>query len=119
MENLLKCLSYYYFIENKIKGVWNDCIQENMTLEEYDNYHGLSFVYLGATNNLVYKDSSMSTIIEFSKNYIPMLYPLEEDINIDNLSFREVQEMIEKHIDVFNLIPKGLAIDINSIPNKK
>ncbi len=120
MKNeLLKYLSYYYCIENKIKGVWNDCIRENMTLEEYDNYHGLSFGYLGTYNNLVYKDSSMANILDFSKNYIPILYPLEEDVNIDELSFREVQEMIENHVDVFNLIPKGLAFDIHSLPNTK
>ena len=36
--------------------------------------------------------------------------------NIDNMSYGLVSKLIEWHFDVFGLIQKGLAIDINSLP---
>ena len=36
--------------------------------------------------------------------------------NIDNMSYGLVSKLIEWHFDVFGLIEKGLAIDINTLP---
>lgn len=35
--------------------------------------------------------------------------------NIESLSFQLIQKLLEWHFDIFNLIPRGLAIDLNTI----
>lgn len=35
---------------------------------------------------------------------------------VDKLNYDSVEYLLSKHYDVFNLIPEGLAIDINTLP---
>lgn len=37
---------------------------------------------------------------------------------IENMSYWVMQELLKKHFDVFGLIEKGLAIDINTLENQ-
>jgi len=70
-----------------------------------------------------------------NKSYKPILHPLseltsdnayflssngymavcEECVYIDEMRYSDVEKLIERHYDVFGLIEKGLAIDINTI----
>lgn len=38
--------------------------------------------------------------------------------NLDFMIYSDVQTLIKHHFDVFGLIPAGLAIDINTLPNQ-
>ena len=39
------------------------------------------------------------------------------DLGITKLGYESIQELLEEHYDIFNLIEKGLAIDINTLEN--
>lgn len=38
-----------------------------------------------------------------------------EDKDFQNISFEDAQKLFSLHFDIFNLIPQGLAIDINTL----
>lgn len=46
---------------------------------------------------------------------IKALRAFETDVITKELPYRYIQKLIEWHIDVFSLIPNGLAIDINTL----
>lgn len=41
---------------------------------------------------------------------------LDGTMSVDNLAYSDVKYIFEWHFDVFGLIEKGLAIDINTLP---
>ena len=51
-----------------------------------------------------------------SKNSNPAWWKLKIQVGIlDSLDYNTVQELLEKHYDLFGLIEKGLAIDVNEL----
>lgn len=47
------------------------------------------------------------------------IWKLEESNNIDSISYGTINILFKNHVDVFGLIEKGLAIDINTLNNNK
>ena len=47
-----------------------------------------------------------------------VLYRSPEDMNIDFVPYQMIKILLEWHVDIFGLIDKGLAIEINTITNE-
>tara|TARA_B110000091_G_C13615724_1_gene390768 strand:- start:391 stop:747 length:357 start_codon:yes stop_codon:yes gene_type:complete len=84
----------------------------------------------GVSTNGIYACGDI-TPLSF-KNCKPILRPLSDltklgsnerwwmttiDLGITKLGYESIQELLEEHYDIFNLIEKGLAIDINTLEN--
>jgi hypothetical protein len=102
----------YYFINNKLHITYEDG-STGKSLEDF---------------RLILRPlSDLNKEIEFNENlFIPNHHPLfkifinaDMDWFIDNCPFfvdyGQVQKLLEWHFDVFGLIEKGLAIDINTL----
>ena len=62
------------------------------------------------------KDFSGVNFSRYSEDFLnSILEAYKKDIKIQNLSYRLMQPLFENHFDIFGLIEKGLAIDINTI----
>ena len=104
---------HYYasFVDEKmIEQVWiiRPILRplSDLTKEEKEQIWGKGRVYVGTAT----RDSDEGFYPDW---LIPMRYA--ETYGCLELRFRIIEQLLEKHIDIFGLIPKGLAININTL----
>ena len=62
------------------------------------------------------KEFSGSDFKRYSIEYLEtILETYKKEISTNSLSYRLMQKLFENHFDVFGLIEKGLAVDINTL----
>lgn len=143
MENLeLKHLAAYlpYELRVKILNYKYDCTGEQFgVLSGYYFYDGIPHFHMNQNRTQAGKDislfvpilrplSDLTKEIEVNgEKFIPIekISPVSNFFNVDFLiktplasSFEVVIKLLELHFDVFGLIDKGLAIDINTLSNE-
>lgn len=106
----------------------NILISERIEVElEHYNGWGIGFIELEEIKPILRPLSDLTKEIEVNgEKFVPHIklggrpnlkdYDIEYlSKNIDNISYGLVSKLIEWHFDVFGLIDKGLAIDINTL----
>lgn len=66
----------------------------------------------------LYKEIDSDNVLHYP--YSTLRIPLDLAMNMDhkninNFPYKVIMQIIEWHFDIFNLIPNGLAIDINTL----
>lgn len=127
IKYLAPYLPYGLKVKNSFTGIMKMGCWSNHSPIKSGNQCHIQGVLSGSSRPIFRPLSDLTKQIEYNEDIfypydklkIPLDLALNMDIkNINNFPYKVIKQMIEWHFDVFGLIEKGLAIDINSIENR-